>query len=119
MSDALLKWLKWIAAAMLVGGFITYCNDKNAEVKKRDKVQAAKCRDEESADIKRMHEWAYISKEKQITPEESLKLIILPGEFGDISDMKCLVYTNRELRQSTFTCPGASQDDVVDPNQRN
>lgn len=112
------NWWKWLIAAGFIGVFVTYCNEKNTETKLRDKERSVKYRNRDDADSRRMHEWTFIAKEKQITPTETVKLVVIPGEYGEDSDVKCLIYTNQDFKQSTFICPGASQDDVINPNKR-
>ena len=66
----------------------------------------------------RVKDWAYVARSKQITPTEELSLIVVPSEFGEPLDVKCLIYKNREFNQATMVCPGANQDDLRVPDQR-
>ena len=59
----------------------------------------------------RFKNWAYVAKEKDIAPGETLKLVVIPDATG-ISDTKCFVYTNRDLKTSSMICPDAKQDDI-------
>ena len=63
---------------------------------------------------KRLNDWAYIAKDKQVSPHENVKLLIIPGQYGD--DTKCLIYTHAEYKQSTMICPDADRDAISDPN---
>ena len=60
------------------------------------------------AEAQRYQEWAYVDKQKEIAPGESIKKVILPGRSG--IDTKCLVYTNKELNQATMQCFEISLD---------
>lgn len=62
----------------------------------------------------RFIEWARIAKEKEIATGETIKLVVIPSPLGhELSDTKCLIYTNRELKTSSMICPDANQDDLV------
>lgn len=66
----------------------------------------------------RFNQWAYVAKEKQIAPGETLKLVIIPDPLGfDILDTKCLIYTNFEYKQSSMICPGATQESIKESEQ--
>ena len=54
----------------------------------------------------RFEQWAYVAKEKQIAPGETVKLLIIPDPEGiDFLDTKCLIYTHQDYRQSNMICP--------------
>lgn len=56
----------------------------------------------------RFEQWAYIAKEKQIAPGETVRLLIIPDPNGiDFFDTKCLIYANQDYRQSSMICPNA------------
>ena len=59
----------------------------------------------------RVKDWAYVAKEKDIAPGETIKLIVIPDSTGIIST-KCFVYTHREFKTSSMICPDAKQDDI-------
>ena len=59
----------------------------------------------------RFKDWAYVAKEKDIAPGETIKLVVIPDSTGIIST-KCFVYTHREFKTSSMICPDAKQDDI-------
>lgn len=59
----------------------------------------------------RFKDWAYVAKEKDIAPGETIKLVVVPDSTGTIST-KCFVYTHREFKTSSMICPDAKQDDI-------
>lgn len=59
----------------------------------------------------RFKDWAYVAKEKEIAPGETIKLVVIPDSMGIIST-KCFVYTHREFKTSSMICPDAKQDDI-------
>jgi hypothetical protein len=66
----------------------------------------------------RFNQWAYIAKEKQIAPGETLKLVIIPDALGfEILDTKCLLYSNSEYKQISMICPGATQESIKEVEQ--
>lgn len=64
----------------------------------------------DDSDLRRFQEWAYIAKDKEISPGEHLKLVVVPSPWGENFDTKCLVYTNHDFRQSSIICPDADRD---------
>lgn len=66
---------------------------------------------------KRFNEWAYIAKDKEISPSERIKLVIVPHPWGDFFDTKCLIYTNVEFKQSSMICPDATRDNLKENEQ--
>ena len=61
----------------------------------------------------RFEQWAYVAKEKQITPGETIRLVIIPDPHGfDLFDTKCLIYTNVEYKQSNMICPDADKENL-------
>jgi len=80
-----------------------------------DKAEKDKQHSERRAAAKtRFEQWAYVAKEKQIAPGETIKLVIIPDPLGlDILDTKCLIYTNAEYKQSSMICPNADQDSLT------
>lgn len=63
----------------------------------------------------RVKEWAYVARSKNITPTEEVSLLVIPSEFGEPLDVKCLIYKNREFNQATMICPGAAREDISLP----
>ncbi len=69
--------------------------------------------EQHSESSQRFKDWAYVAKEKQITPGETIKLVIIPSSFGhEILDTKCLIYTNAEFKTSSMICPYANKNDI-------
>lgn len=65
---------------------------------------------------RRLSQWAYIAKEKQISPAETLRLVVIPHSSGlDIMDIKCFIYTHKDFQKSQFLCPDAKQLDIEEP----
>jgi len=63
----------------------------------------------------RFTEWAYVAKEKEVAPGETTRLVIVPSPYGHgIIDVKCLIYTNRELKTSSMLCPGADNFNIAE-----
>ncbi len=58
----------------------------------------------------RFQQWAYVAKEKEIAPGETVKLVIVPSPYDEALDTKCLIYTHREFRTSSMICPDASRE---------
>jgi len=59
----------------------------------------------------RFKDWAYVAKEKDIAPGETIKLVVIPDSTG-IFSTKCFVYTHREFKTSSMICPDAKQDEI-------
>jgi len=54
----------------------------------------------------RFNKWAYVEKEKEISPGETLRLVRIPSKDGfEYADTKCLVYTSSEFKSVFFSCP--------------
>jgi len=51
---------------------------------------------------------AYISKEKQISTTETVRVVILPSKVDDFLDVKCVLYTNAEFKVAQMQCPDIS-----------
>ncbi|MFZ3018595.1 MAG: hypothetical protein WA056_09095 [Gallionella sp.] len=79
-----------------------------------DKAEMDKQHSERRAAAKtRFEQWAYVAKEKQIGPGETIKLVIIPDPQGiDFFDTKCLIYTNAEFKQSSMICPDADKESL-------
>jgi len=98
-----MKHIVLCVIVMLVG-----CGDNKAgqEQKRIERKAAAQ---------HRFEQWAYIAKEKQIAPGETVKLLIIPDPTGiDFLDTKCLVYTHQDYRQSNMICPNADSLSLKD-----
>lgn len=66
-----------------------------------------------SRSAQRFKDWAYVAKEKEISPNETVKLIIIPSPYGiPVMDTKCLIYTNQEFKTSSMICPNAEQNNI-------
>lgn len=58
-------------------------------------------------------DWAYVAKEKEIAPGETVKLVIVQHPWGgEFMDTKCLIYTHHEFRQSSMVCPDADRNNI-------
>jgi hypothetical protein len=70
-----------------------------------------------AADVQRFKDWAYIAKEKEIAPGETVRLVVIPSAMGEPMDTKCFLYTHREFRTSSMICPDADRNfiDQADP----
>ncbi len=88
------KYIILYAVALLVVG----CNQAEKEAAKQRGTERM------AAEKARISQWAHITKEKQITPTETVKLVIIPSALGDVFDTKCLIYTNSEYKQSNMVC---------------
>ncbi len=78
------------------------------EAEKRQKYA-----EREAAAKLRFEQWAYVAKEKQIAPGETIKLVVIPDPRGfDLLDTKCLIYTNAEYKQSSMICPDADKESL-------
>lgn len=61
----------------------------------------------------RFKDWAYVAKEKEVAPGEVVKLVVIPSSYGvEFLDIKCLIYTNRELKTSSMICPDADRSQM-------
>jgi hypothetical protein len=66
----------------------------------------------------RFKDWAYVAKEKEVAPGETVKLVIIPSAYGvDFLDIKCLVYTHREFKTSSMICPDADRSQLAENEQ--
>ena len=63
-------------------------------------------------DAARVKTWAYVAREKALSPSEDLRLVVVPSELGRHFDVRCLIYRNRESGATVFTCPDARQDQL-------
>lgn len=63
-------------------------------------------------DAARVKTWAYVAREKALSPSEDLRMVVVPSELGRHFDVRCLIYRNRETGATAFTCPDARQDQL-------
>lgn len=68
---------------------------------------------QKAADKERYEKGAYVAKEKQLSPTESLRLVIVPARIDDMFDAKCLIYINTEYKVAQMQCPDLS-DAILD-----
>lgn len=96
-----------VICAMLWWGYSSWI-DKPAKVKQRtERIHAEESR--------RFKDWAYVAKEKEIRPGETVKLVIVPHPWGgEFLDTKCFVYANHEYKQASMVCPDANKDYISD-----
>jgi hypothetical protein len=91
------------ASAIVVLAFmLTACADESGEKQPNSRNESTK--QENKA---RFEKWAYVAKEKEIAPGETLKLVVIPNSDGEFFDTKCLIYTNATTNTSTLSCPAA------------
>ena len=103
------KLLMVFALLLLIG-----CN-KEQPAKEQPNINNSEYMEKAKA---RFNQWAYIAKEKQIAPSETIKLVIIPDPLGlEILDTKCLIYTNSEYKQSNMVCPNATQESIKENEQ--
>lgn len=95
-----------IAMALLLSG----CGEGE------DKKAVARAIAEDDAAAKqRFERWAYVALEKNISPNETLKLLVVPGKYeSDFSDTKCLIYINSEYKTSQLVCPDADRENIIE-----
>lgn len=98
--------MKYIILCAIVALFGCGDNKANQEQKRTERKAAAQ---------HRFAQWAYVAKEKEVAPGETIKLVVIPGQL-DISllDTKCVIYTNREFKTSSMICPDANRNDLVE-----
>ena len=68
----------------------------------------------------RAREWAYVANEKQLSPNETLRLVRIPNSLfpGEgMFDEQCLIYVNKELVTSNMVCLHGSLS-AEDPSPR-
>jgi len=93
---------KMIAAAVwsviLVGAYLYFFNED-----KRTQNVAARESYVQKAD-QRMSQGAYVESEKNISPSETVRVLVVPGRSSAL-DTKCLIYTHQDFKQSNMACP--------------
>lgn len=95
-----------IAIVAAIAGILAY----NSWITQPEKQRARPPRIDAA---QRFEHWAYVAKTKEISPGETLRLVVLPHPTGiDMLDTKCLIYTHQEFRTSSILCPDAKQGDI-------
>ncbi len=104
--------MKWLYAVLFIAIMAWIVYPKFAEPqRKADQRHTAAL--EENA--KRFKDWAYVAREKEISPGETIKLVIVPHPWGgEFMDTKCLIYTNQEFKQASMICPDADRNYIAD-----
>ena len=102
-----IRWVVVTTILMALGCYLWMLRQEKQEEQRRyyaaSKAEASR----------RFKEWAYIAKEKQIAPGETVKLVIIPDSTGyKLLDTKCLVYTNQEFKTSSMICPEVNNIDA-------
>lgn len=68
--------------------------------------------------LQRLKEWAYVAREKEVAPGETIKLMVIPSAYGvEFLDIKCLIYTHREFKTSSMICPDADRSQLAESEQ--
>ena len=105
------KYLVRSLGLLAVCGVVFYALDTTNKGKAKQTASYAA----ESAAVEKMfNEWAYIAKEKAISKQETIKLLVIPSKTGsdEFFATKCLIYTNSETKTSSMVCPGDFNLDV-------
>ena len=105
-------WLRGIVfVAMVAGGYWAYTQ----YTEHQDAVKEAKKVDRQRAAAARYSAWATIEKEKEISPTETVKQILIPDREGPVLDVRCVIYINKEYKSVSMVCPNAAQEDLSAP----
>lgn len=64
----------------------------------------------QAAPAKTARQWAYIEKRQDLSPTESLSLVIIAHPRWTALDTRCLIYRDSELGKVFFTCPGSATE---------
>lgn len=91
------------AAVILIAGVGTYAIQAAQEPRQPSRAAETE---------RRVKEWAYVAREKALSPSEDLRMVVVPSEYGRHFDVRCLIYRNRDVGSVTFTCPDARQDQL-------
>lgn len=111
------KIAQYAVVTTLVGGVALGIYSARTDNLAKAALDSEKSRTEEAKNTQRFKEWAYITKEKEIRPGETVKLVIIPHPLGyEFKDTKCLVYTHQEFKQASMICPDAKQYDISGEN---
>lgn len=105
-----MKPVNWIlgAAVLAMVGYAVYPHLVSGTVRQEARTSRI------LEDAKRLEDWAYVAKKKEVAPGETVKLVVIPSSIADALDTKCLIYTNQEFRQSSIICPDAKADFIED-----
>lgn len=57
----------------------------------------------------------YIAVTKDISKDETVRVLVIPHPMGDFFDTTCVIYTNREVGTATMNCPTAHQGEISVP----
>lgn len=60
----------------------------------------------------------YIAITKDISKDETVRVLVIPHPLGDFFDTHCVIYTNREVGTATMNCPTAHQGEISVPENR-
>jgi hypothetical protein len=63
-------------------------------------------------------QWAYVERTQDLSPTESLSLVIVAHPRWTALDTRCLIYRDKQLGTVTFTCPGSAVTDAVEERER-
>jgi hypothetical protein len=111
-SEAFWRIVGWIFAVGVAGAWIY--NSWVIQPEKQRQRYAERRADTEQ----RFKDWAYVAKEKEIAPGETIKLVIVPSAYGvEFLDIKCLIYTHREFKTSSMICPDADRNQLAESEQ--
>lgn len=64
------------------------------------------------AEPERPREFAYVVGEKALSPDESLRLVIVPHPIGKHFDMRCLLCVNKAFGSTQMVCPDGKQEQL-------
>lgn len=105
MSPIAERAIQIVLAVSFLGawGYYTWVMKPEREQQRRDERKAQFAQ--------RFKEWAYVVREKEIAPGETVKLVVIPDSMGIVST-KCFIYANRDFKTSSMICPDAKQDDI-------
>jgi len=91
-----MKKLIWIIAAIATLVVLVFAVQWIGE---RNREKSLAKREMEQSDIARMAKWAYIAREKEIAPGETIKLLVIPTSISEHFNTKCLIYSNHNSSQ--------------------
>lgn len=60
----------------------------------------------------------YIAITKDISKDETVRVLVIPHPLGEFFDTTCVIYTNREVGTATMNCPTAHQGEISVPENR-
>lgn len=57
----------------------------------------------------------YIANMKEISPTETLQIVIIPGKIGgSLTDSKCFIYKNTQYKTAQMQCPDTASSDIYE-----